>query len=745
MSLETTVSGTRPNVFLSDVRVYIAGVLMPVTHVTVRSGAGQMPEASISLPPYPDLFVVGRMDRIPVHIFVRESVVGSGRLILLFEGAIVSKQYLCLASQREINVSAVSWAAILDDVRLEFMTTLDDIVRRSLSGELDKSLASYQFGLQFPLLLFLHGLGAEGMPEPIRTPVQYLENIYRFIASAGELEAVAPFNGSALAGFFRQYARDIRLIQRFESIPFFDRAAVPDRKREMDGNGQGKEEEVTAWHLAKFSEQTATMFPLVYGMQQGAALAQLAGRAVEASRKMSMAELLKFLVDELEYEFLVFASPAFHSESPEKKKENPELRDRLIASALKPLLFDALPPCCNVLYRSQVLRIEAAEQYSGVPTRVQIRDLHGPLALLTSGVADSVLAQYGLIDYYPSEKFVDFSRGNLQVYEKALGTELLATETHTGPWVAEVGTPRWFSYIRPDTLSAGEGTLDVSLEFKRRFCQRQLLHARYLPRTLSCTSMFNPYVTPGFPGVVFDSVDAGFAFAGFVLAVTHDFSAESATTSVEFNYVRMLDEAACVEIPNPLESVQMITHDERYLAPVYRSLLGTEGVADIAGAEPISYGRMWNENMGEMVEVRHPQTSPLEAYHRQRRNIVGFEDYCTFMGFTVGRIGAGPDGPSTVLELDGDFLSNRKAVELYNVPASSEGQGAAGSEKIRSNGDDGVELKAATGQEEKAEERTSISEQATAEKADGVKTRFADVRELLRRIAKEEFSKSAYK
>ena len=195
MSLETTVSGTRPNVFLSDVRVYIAGVLMPVTHVTVRSGAGQMPEASISLPPCPDLFVVGRMDRIPVHIFVRESVVGSGRLILLFEGAIVSKQYLCLASQREINVSAVSWAAILDDARLEFMTTLDDIVRRSLSGELDKSLASYQFGLQFPLLLFLHGLGAEGTPEPIRTPVQYLENIYRFIASAGELEAVAPFNG----------------------------------------------------------------------------------------------------------------------------------------------------------------------------------------------------------------------------------------------------------------------------------------------------------------------------------------------------------------------------------------------------------------------------------------------------------------------------------------------------------------------------------------------------------------------
>ena len=78
MSLETTVSGTRPNVFLSDVRVYIAGVLMPVTHVTVRSGAGQMPEASISLPPCPDLFVVGRMDRIPVHIFVRESVVGTG-------------------------------------------------------------------------------------------------------------------------------------------------------------------------------------------------------------------------------------------------------------------------------------------------------------------------------------------------------------------------------------------------------------------------------------------------------------------------------------------------------------------------------------------------------------------------------------------------------------------------------------------------------------------------------------------
>lgn len=144
------------------------------------------------------------------------------------------------------------------------------------------------------------------------------------------------------------------------------------------------------------------------------------------------------MLDSLEYEYLYLTNPAYHTKEGDEKHEN----SRLVVSCLKPLLQDSLPPQCNIMFRSQVTRIHCMENFCRVPTRVQVYDPYGPLAKLTSGITTSNIARYGLIKYYPSEKYENFRLDTKEaMYFNNFSSELLESEKYTGPWVHEVSTP----------------------------------------------------------------------------------------------------------------------------------------------------------------------------------------------------------------------------------------------------------------------------------------------------------------
>ena len=54
----------------------------------------------------------------------------------------------------------------------------------------------------------------------------------------------------------------------------------------------------------------ATAFPMVYGMQTFHAMELLVRGAVNASEEQTLRELLTFLVEEMEYEYLYVSNPA---------------------------------------------------------------------------------------------------------------------------------------------------------------------------------------------------------------------------------------------------------------------------------------------------------------------------------------------------------------------------------------------------------------------------------------------------
>ena len=55
--------GEQTNIFLSSVRTYIAGVLMPTLAVSISASFDQSPTARITLPADPRLFNLGRLDK----------------------------------------------------------------------------------------------------------------------------------------------------------------------------------------------------------------------------------------------------------------------------------------------------------------------------------------------------------------------------------------------------------------------------------------------------------------------------------------------------------------------------------------------------------------------------------------------------------------------------------------------------------------------------------------------------------
>ena len=673
------------SIYLTEARVYIAGVLMPVLQVTITATFNKPPQAELILPAYSELLYMGERDRIPVHVFVRETMVESPKFILLFEGFISETTYVNSAMQRSIGITAISHFDILNDIQVKFMTQLEDMFDAAASKQQDIYTFITANKFTFPEHLFRYGIVKDGsnlgFDDVIRFPSDYLQNIYGYIQNShpplktnpkdihGKAYTSEPprtvLHASALTEYFGKQGQWLRLLDRFVRLPYFDEPG-------KDGY---------AWKQENYQYEgpdgkTGTVFPMVYGIQQDSVIKLLSEEANNAAPNQSMMELLMFLIEEMEYEYLFITNPAYHGATVpaavEKvaniisgKSDGNTKIDKLVSSCVKPLLNEAMPPHCNIMYRSLVDNISIGVAHKGVPTRVLVHNTYSQLERLTGNTLPSYLKMYGLIDYYPSEAYPDFDPSQVgKKYLKFLGSEMLEDERFTGPWVRQLHTPRWFHVLsrfvedekNPLTLKCNGEDVNALKVFKERFFRRQLISSKYFYRQMQAQCMFDPYITPGFPGVVFDSGDSSFVFAGHVITVVHTLSPGVVNTQVAMNFVRPLHEATTVEIPNPLSSIHDVTHNKDRLSEIYQKILGSNAER---------FDELEKLVTGTTSET-NPNNNPSVAYGRKRRNICTFEDYVNFMGFGV-EYGDGPEGPQTPIRMTGEWLENRYDLPVYST------------------------------------------------------------------------------
>lgn len=106
-----------------DYKVYIAGVLVPCSSVTVTTSVPGTSSAQMTLPAHPLLLSLGEGDRLQVAIFYLDAKKDTAELqwCLLFEGYVAGQNYVSSPMSREVTFFAMSNISIFDSLYLEFL------------------------------------------------------------------------------------------------------------------------------------------------------------------------------------------------------------------------------------------------------------------------------------------------------------------------------------------------------------------------------------------------------------------------------------------------------------------------------------------------------------------------------------------------------------------------------------------------------------------------------------------------
>lgn len=613
-----------PNVFEISTLVYVAGVLLPHSRVSISTAFNAPPSATVSLPPSPLLYGLSRFDRIPIQIFIKESWLDfdldpndedaeMSKYIMLFEGEITDFSYSSTGTSKEIVVNAHHIISFLRDVNINFMTSVRAIATKNMvKGE---DITGYQVtvpGEYFPLSLFMRGLAPPSKESLIDTPSDFLKNLYDFVQTPGSMNQD---NDSLLAKYYSKLAKFINLEKRYTRLPYFDKVG----------------------ELWKSDGSTAGAFPLLAGIQTSTAIEQLQQASNGAMNvkngpvKGSLYDILTYIVSMMEYEFAMFASPKYDSSSGE-----------IVSSCLKPIFYEAMPPACNVLFRSMTGSLKTIEKTYQVPTRIRIFDNKSTLAHMIKG-DNSPLAQSSLVDFYPSSTPADTPDITTNHYAK----EMTMREEWTGTYLYEAQAPIWLSYI------TSTGNEDIKT-LRQRVMEHLLILKQYEARNLEVDSALNPYITPGFPGAVFDAEDEGFTFVGHVVSVTHNISKRGCTTSTSLSFVRMVEEATMNPLHNPLDDINDVTTNSTKMSEVYNKVIGCPSTS-FEDIEVLS---------NDINDSKH--RDPKQAYQfNQRQGILRLPQFINLHGGQFAYT-KDVDGNKIPTKLTGDYFEDRFDEDLIS-------------------------------------------------------------------------------
>jgi hypothetical protein len=589
---------TADTIFSLQFIVYVAGVYIPASSVSVTSAFNNIPTCTIALPAYPkELYGIGRSDRVPVHVFYFDNFATEPPTYkLFFEGVITGFGYVNNSLGRAFILNCEHIFNILQRIKIRHVSDIKQWASSRLPGQALTAFTRMAMPSLFPLLMFMK---AEG--SLVEYPTQILDNAFDYIMSNA--------GADPLTKFYKEYLTALKADHRFQRVAYFD---------------QGKD----VWG-------TDTL-PTLSFLETKAASEAIAKAVGVWGREASLWELINGVLSKMEYEIGVYNSPSYFTTD-------------LISLCLKPLLYDGFPPKCNILFRSHVISVTTNENVSDIPTRIVARDFHNIMYKLFQG-GNPILQELMIMDCYPSEIYN--SEKIPDEYNDPYVQELLKAEDYTGPVVHDIPAPDWWSYVNPAKIFSNDPAVAKKQYYTARtqMLKSMYLKDRYQGSRMSVTMAFNPYVVSGFPGVVFEPEDGTCAFIGHILAVQHDLNKSGGTTTIEFSFVRTLEQEKTNRLENSMKLISdVVTNnaDIGRMTDVYQSIIACDAIT-IKDAD-------------NLLSDTEEQKNPWKAYQYNKREIVTMDEYCTFMGFTAeDEVTIEDDYHNKIPgSLSGKFLTNR--------------------------------------------------------------------------------------
>jgi uncharacterized protein YcbK (DUF882 family) len=530
--------------------VYINGLEIPVETVSTSSGIWQPPTATLGLSPHALLRRIGAEDRLQVAIFYLDHHWGDFPTFrLLGEYEVVGYGYNNTPRGRQMQLQCMGQMAFFQQLNFFYISAVDDMVLAlSVAGQTNTAVA-YNARVLYPFSIFYDGLltsTADDKPgEPIKRPIEFVLNVFKALLAASDQDKGAastdpnitkvPPQALSVPGknFFARWLELTQFHRRWAGFPGVDDLS-----------------------------ETGGAFPLLkaaQGVQMLDSLKNQVGGAVGNSG--TAWDLLQLVLGYMYMEPVsLLAPPAFEVDPTTALATGAAAHPvtgntRITSHYVKPAMYFALPPTCNVFFPSQITSWEYSENYREVPTRLYMNELFLTKMLNEGGpdAGQAISSKDLMVTGYPPpvrerlrsvfDKSVDNSKNML----------LFPEEFYAGPNAAQCSSPPWLFMLAqeiqgsPSAQVTPNDPMSAYHEIFDNFAQYEYYRRRYANRGGSVSMVWNPYVIPGFPGVVFDKGGDGLDVFMYISGVSHSMDARgNKSTNVSFAFTRTLEEFAGV-------------------------------------------------------------------------------------------------------------------------------------------------------------------------------------------------------
>lgn len=544
--------------------VYLNGIEVPCTQAAVSYGVGVIPEATLSFPPHKLLHRLGAEDRVEAVVFYLDDLADPEHpeFRLLFEGELIGWSYTSSSHGRQMTFNAVADISIFTQLHFFFLNNVDAVaanVANAGSGAegVSQAGAIYPFSLFKKGLLFPSPIKPTDPPVPdVTRPFEILYNVVRGMVDAGldpKRRAIPSVN------FFARWVRKRNFVNRFAALPIFE--------DELADSTKG------VFPILQAAQATSAM----QSMQQN--LAQTIGDAG------TLWEVLKEIFGHVFFEVAMLpTAPAARVRLSDgtilgpgtapvsSQQAKPTEPVRLLNYFVKPQMFFGIAPTCNVMFPSMSANYSYSESYIAQPTRTYVND-----QFISSVLSQNVFTAAALTFGYPEEvdavlaaktgkaqaaadaaakaagKASSVAAGSRRVSLSGKNMLVFPEEFFKGPVVHRMAVPAWFTYLKnkePATSSnATTKPSEASTEESRSLHQLmssyvsyEHFRARYEKRGGAVNMAWNPYIVPGFPGVIFDQKASSFHTIGYVNNVQQTMSRDGMDTAVNYSMSRTIPE-----------------------------------------------------------------------------------------------------------------------------------------------------------------------------------------------------------
>jgi hypothetical protein len=249
-------------------------------------------------------------------------------------------------------------------------------------------------------------------------------------------------------------------------------------------------------------------------------------------------------------------------------------QDKLAASAFyfipellfAPYLLNVIPPACNVLFNDQIKSVNGTLAFAAVPTRIVAQ-------LAPPGVSNTAVPLLFMSNDQYDVQNISKQSANLSALQQI--SHGLFSEEELMRGVKTVAESIRYEKIQPSgegnitTLQTDRPELYATIELMVR---HDFNKVRGQNRVLSISAVFQPYLVPGFPGIV---EDGNQAFRCLIQSVTHSMTCDGqpTTTLVVTNVDELLQvgrNSKTAPLPVYLNSI----YQPQKIADTYANLFG---------------------------------------------------------------------------------------------------------------------------------------------------------------------------